>query len=256
MGDQAGVVYLHTFPKVPHVYNISPFAIKVESFLRMNKIPYEMIYTTDFGPTGLIPYIKLNGEFAADSNSIIRRLKEVFGIVEVYPSELLAVGHMMMRMLEEHTAQIGFYYRYALHMYDFCDALDVPKRMFRKNTSMKGCLSSWLWKNIMPSVHRNAMKTRRLAGFHSDEELWRLSFADLTAISAFLGEKTYLLGEKPSTEDCVLFGHICQFLYIPIDFPQKGFLLESCPNIVRFMERFRAEFWPDWLPLCEVPSGA
>mmetsp|Transcript_9684 Transcript_9684/g.20825 ORF Transcript_9684/g.20825 Transcript_9684/m.20825 type:complete len:104 (+) Transcript_9684:604-915(+) len=35
-------VYLFTFPPVPRVRNISPFSLKVESFLRLYDIPYEI----------------------------------------------------------------------------------------------------------------------------------------------------------------------------------------------------------------------
>ena len=51
-----------------------------------------------------------------------------------------------------------------------------------------------------------------------------MSFKDLKAISDLLNNKDYLLGKSPTTVDCVLFGHLAQFLYIPIRFPQVSFL--------------------------------
>jgi hypothetical protein len=54
------------------------------------------------------------------------------------------------------------------------------------------------------------------------------------------------MGDKPSTIDCTLFGHLIQFLYIPMDFPQKAHMAEHCQNIVDYVERMREEFWPDW----------
>ena len=59
-----------------------------------------------------------------------------------------------------------------------------------------------------------------------------MSFKDLKAISDLLNNKDYLLGKSPTTVDCVLFGHLAQFLYIDIGFPQKTYLEQNCPNLV------------------------
>jgi len=67
-------VYLFTFPPVPRVRNISPFSLKVESFLRLYDIPYEMVPTFTFSSKGQMPYIRLNsidGMEIPDSNVII-----------------------------------------------------------------------------------------------------------------------------------------------------------------------------------------
>ena len=48
-----------------------------------------------------------------------------------------------------------------------------------------------------------------------------MSFKDLAALSNWLGSKQYFLGSKATTVDCMLFGHLAQFLFIDIGFPQK-----------------------------------
>jgi len=56
------------------VSNISPFSLKVESFLRLYDIPYEMVPTFTFSSKGQMPYIRLNsidGVEIPDSNVII-----------------------------------------------------------------------------------------------------------------------------------------------------------------------------------------
>ena len=42
-------VYLHTFPPLPHVYSMSPFSLKVESWLRLHGIDYECVYCMECG---------------------------------------------------------------------------------------------------------------------------------------------------------------------------------------------------------------
>ena len=51
--------------------------------------------------------------------------------------------------------------------------------------------------------------------------------------------------------DCVVFGHLSQFLYIKMDFPQKSYLKEYCQKLVRFMDNFQQKYFNDWDILCE-----
>ena len=54
-----------------------------------------------------------------------------------------------------------------------------------------------------------------------------LSCRDLAALAALLGDNTFFHGAAPGTLDCAVFGHLAQFLYIDIDFPQKKYLKEN-----------------------------
>ena len=65
----------------------------------------------------------------ADSNVIIARLATLFEVEaaehRASTPEQRAIAHAATRMVEEHLAQVGFYYRYGLHMPEFYDALSV-----------------------------------------------------------------------------------------------------------------------------------
>eukprot|EP00804_Cyclotella_cryptica_P030234 CCRYP_017097-RA/>CCRYP_017097-RA protein AED:0.41 eAED:0.41 QI:0/-1/0/1/-1/1/1/0/315 len=247
-------VYLFTFPRAHHVHNISPFSLKLETFLRIHNIPYEVISTFQFSPKGQIPYIRLNskedGTLIADSNFIIKFLSKKLGIDKTeehfLSSEEMAVAHAFTRMIEEHTTQIGFYYRYALNMEKFCSAV-IPLDWFNHNNSLT--LKAWLflkfWKRIQPIGFKKKMRYVSF-GRHTDDEKWTISCQDIQSISDFLGDKKYIFGDRVTTLDCTLFGHFAQFLYIPIDFPQKKYMLENCINVVRYVERLKEEYWSDW----------
>lgn len=60
------------------VRSISPFCIKLESWLRLTGIPYENIYTSKPSRKGQTPYIEFNGEQIPDSNLSIDFLKDHF----------------------------------------------------------------------------------------------------------------------------------------------------------------------------------
>lgn len=55
------------------------------------------------------------------------------------------------------------------------------------------------------------------------------SFQDIAAISKILGSKPFFFGDEMTAIDCTIFGHLAQFLFIPMDFPQKKFITEDCP---------------------------
>ena len=62
------------------VSNVIKFSLKLETWIKLNKIPYENVYSIKFSKKGQIPYIELNGNQLADSNLIIPKLKVIIPI--------------------------------------------------------------------------------------------------------------------------------------------------------------------------------
>ena len=78
---EENVVYLYQFPFNKNGMNPSPFAWKVEIYLKSNKIPHEIIPSfTNRSEHGLIPFIELNGKQYADSQYILLLLEEHFNL--------------------------------------------------------------------------------------------------------------------------------------------------------------------------------
>jgi len=237
---EKNVVYLFQFPLCPTVRTISPFALKLETWLKLTGIKYENVFTMKFGSKGQIPYIELNGEQIPDSNIIINVLKEKFNVDpdEGVSEGDLAVGHAATMMLEHHTAHIGFHYRYGHHMQNFLDTLQLaeyyPSAKHVKN-----------WGRVQPYLTRFRSWLQGI-GRHENAELWEMSFKDLRSLSNLLGTKAYFLGAQPTSVDCTIFGHLAQFLFIDIGFPQKTFMENNCSNLVELVDRMKKDFWPDW----------
>merc|ERR1719177_94752 len=81
------MVYLCQFPCSPEMRSISPFALKLETWLRLTGVQYTNVYTTTFSKsTKTIPYIELNGKEFADTSVIIKEFKKNF---KVDPDEKL-----------------------------------------------------------------------------------------------------------------------------------------------------------------------
>ena len=85
-------------------------------------------------------------------------------------------------------------------------------------------------------------------------EAMEFSFRDLDALSTLLGSKLFFHGDHPSSLDCAVFGHLAQFLFINIGFPQKSYMEQNTRNLVDFVHRVKNEVWPDWEEMCNDNS--
>ena len=103
-------VMLHQFPPAANLPSMSPFCLKLETFLRMNKIPYENVHSVKVGKKGKMPWIEYKGERIPDSNFIIDHLNKTFEIdmdKDLGKSEK-AQARALKVMLEENTISLSF----------------------------------------------------------------------------------------------------------------------------------------------------
>lgn len=188
------VVYLVQFPASPYIRSISPFALKLETYLRLKKVRYEPVYSLHFGKKRQIPYVELNGEHIPDSNVIIEEL-ERRGIAA--PDALLsplkkAASHLATVAMENHTSLAGFLWRYGAHMNEFYE------KLCRENYG-----ASWdlfFFKHLMPFGMRLKGRFHGL-GRHLPEEIEAFACKDLEALSVILGDQPFFNGQVIKQHD-------------------------------------------------------
>lgn len=98
------VVVLHQFPRGLKCLNLSPFPLKLETFLRMHKIKYVTETTFPMSSKGKSPWITLNGVDVADSQLALEHLATHFRIdtmVGLSPADR-AMARSMRIMIEDH----------------------------------------------------------------------------------------------------------------------------------------------------------
>ena len=151
------------------------------------------------------------------------------------------MNHLATVTIENHTSLAGFHWRYGYNMPEFYEKLCEP--YFGSGKSLL------FFRYLQP--YGMIMKTKMHGlGRHSLSEIAEFSFKDLEALSNLLGEKPYFNGNSPKTVDCTIFGHLVQFVYMPLDIPQKQYIKEKCPNLDEFVDRMKDNLWPDWEKMC------
>jgi glutathione S-transferase len=231
-------IKLFQFPRMFATPNISPFCCKLETWLRIAGIPYEVVDTPDprKGPKGKVPFIEEGGRRIGDSALIIDHLKRTRGID---PDARLddrqrATTLVVQRTIEEHYAFIVLYTHFIRdagwqHMQSTLQGVPTFIRPF-----------------VLPMVRGHMRKALNMQGTlrHSDEEIMDAARRDWQAILSLASDEPFFFGAEPSTVDATLFGALATTLFTPVPSPIRDFL-ESQPKIVAYAERMRAKYFPE-----------
>ncbi|KYF74909.1 hypothetical protein BE11_11500 [Sorangium cellulosum] len=235
------MITLYQGPAAWGIPNISPFCVKLETWLRMAGLPYEVRPSDMRGaPKGKIPYVEIDGRRMGDSQLIIEHLQRVHGdrLDAHLTPEARARGHVIRRMLDE-----AFYWVLVYARWVEDDAWAAYRPIFV--SLLPPVIGGPLAELIRRSV------TRRLraqgTGLHSREEVYEAGKADLTALAALLGDQPFLLGAEPSSVDAAVYAFLVSILRFPADSPVKRHA-EAQANLVAYCERMRQRYYADWKP--------
>lgn len=230
---------LHQFPPAYGLPNASPFCMKVENYLRMTGISYEVVDDFDLtkAPKGKLPYIE-DGQMVADSEVILDYLKATYGDpldAHLTPAEK-AVSLAFTRLMDEHLYwAAGIQPRFVEPA-----GWEITRSVFL------GGLTGPL-RHIVPRVARYRMKQELWGhglGRHRREEIYAMGCADVTALAAYLGEKPFFHGERPTTLDAVAYAYLANIIWVPIESPVKQHALAQ-PDLEAYCRRMKERYYAD-----------
>ncbi|MNK90494.1 hypothetical protein D3C87_1105510 [compost metagenome] len=233
------MIELHQYPSIWGLSSLSPFCIKVEDFLKRNQVPYRIVVEKNpaRGPKGKMPFIRdlTNGgnTVVSDSTFIINYLMETYSLhsAKVDPA-LQAQGLAFQRMIEEHLYFILLYSRWMDPV-----GWKVLKQEFTP------LFPAIIGPPFLLFIRRQLRKQAQAQGLgrHTSQEVYEIGLQDLNAISSFLGEKPFLLGDHWTAVDATLYAFLTTILKQPIDSELKAAVL-SHPNLVAYHQRQDQEF--------------
>jgi len=216
---------------------LSPFCTKTEIQLKLAELPYRKEKATpDKSPKGQLPYIDDQGTRIADSHFIRAHLERKYGVDldDGLTASERAQAWAIERMLENHFLYALAYERWLIpvnfergpaHFFD--DAPEATRDQLRED--VKGRVTRRLFEVEM---------TR-----HSEAEIIELGERSLLALSALLGDRPYLMGERPTGIDAAAFGMLAAVLTPFFESPLRR-KAETFPNLAAYTSRLMHQFFP------------
>ena len=230
------MIKLYQFAPAFGLPNISSFCLKLETYLRMVKIPFESVYGSDMSkaPKGKMPYIIDGDKKIGDSNFIIDHLKQTHGDLDTHLSASdRAISLAIRRLIEENLYWVMAHNRWS-----------EPKNWeMTKAVSFKELPA--LLKATVPNLARKDMQKQIQGhgmGKHSFEEIYAIGIADLVALADFLGDKKFFFGDEPTSLDASAYGILANILGTPFDSPLKD-KAQQLNNIVGYCDRIRDRYY-------------
>ncbi len=234
------MIKLYQFTPIWGLPDLSPFCTKVETYLRMAKIPYEnALGSSRNAPKKKLPYIEdtENQKVVCDSNFILDYLKvEHTNIDTKLSEEQKMMGYLVERLLEDHMYFNGIYWRWV-----YPAGWEITKRDFLGG---------------IPEDKREAIQTKTReamsnqiyqqgTGRHSPEEIVEMGIKGFETVSKILGKNLYLLGNTPSSFDACTFAFLAAIIKPPIEYPVKEWVLKR-QNLLEYCERMGSHFFPHY----------
>jgi glutathione S-transferase len=231
-------IKLFQFPRMFGIPNLSPFCCKLETWLRIAHVPYEVVDTPDprKGPRGKLPFIEDAGVRIADTSLIVDHLVKTRG---VDPDGRLdasqrAIALLVQRTLEEHYAFVLAYthlvrdegLQHTRARFDSVPAIVRPLVA----RAVRGQIKKVLWQQ---GILR-----------YSDAEIVESALRDWRAVLTIMTDGPFFFGDEPTGVDAIIFGALATSVLTPIESPIRDFL-RSQPKLVAYADRMRARFFPE-----------
>ncbi len=231
------MIKLHQFAPAFGLPNASPFCMKMETYLRMAGLPYQLVNSGDVmkAPKRKLPYIDDDGAIVADTTFIIEYLKGKYGDpldAALSPLER-AFATAFQRLMEEDLYWAIVHTRWAqedgwaLTKSAFFARLPIPLRWIVPPLARRGILSE---------MRGHGM------GRHSAQEIQAIGCRDITAVADFLAGKPYMLGNQPTSLDATAYAFIANLLWAPVDSPVRRHA-RGRPNLEAYCQRMKARYY-------------
>ncbi|XP_069937043.1 failed axon connections isoform X1 [Cherax quadricarinatus] len=246
------VVYLYQFTRTPVLPSLSPYCLKVETWLRLANLKYEnvdhkMKYKSK---KGQLPFVEVNGEEIADSAIIIKELGSRYSVDldGGLTHEQRNVAHATISMIENHFAWVVKYFSF-----NNPDLIIQGYKLDLKQVTQRA-LPTIILNFLFKRKFKAAAKKVRAHGIgvHKPEEIEEFGHNDLTVLSDLLGDKPFFFGDSPTSLDVVAFANLAQVVYMDkeVSYSLRDWMAENCPNLVEFCNRVKDQAFPDWEEMC------
>ena len=212
--------------------NASPFCLKLETYLALAGVEHARHEIMDprQAPKEKMPYIVHGASEMGDSELIINYLKSKFGdpLGDGLTDAQKAKSHALNVMLAER-----FYWA----------AMIYPRWIEGKHFDLLtetwfGMIPGFLRGIITKKIFKDIAKGAKAHGIgkHSESEIYALGLSDLKALEAQLGDKDFLLDEKPREIDASAYAFLSGTNSEIFPTPLSAYI-QSRPKLLAYIDR-------------------
>jgi glutathione S-transferase len=220
------------------VRNMSPFCLKLETYLRLAGIEHQIVSSNDTrgAPKGKLPYL-IDGDLPiGDSALIIDYLKAKHGdpLDGALGPEQQAQSIAWRALFEDHLLFPLLYSRW------------IDPAGWRKMRTLFERMPFPL-RQIVPGLVRGRVRKQILGqgmGRHSAQEIYHFGLQDLAAIEILLGKQDFMQGPAPTTLDATAYGFLANLVDTDFDNPLNR-RARASPTLVAYCERIKRRAFPD-----------
>ncbi|HLZ01959.1 MAG TPA: glutathione S-transferase family protein [Bradyrhizobium sp.] len=225
---------------------ISPFVTKTEVQLKMAGLAYRKERAMPpASPKGQLPFIEDEGEKVADSTFIRAHIERKYGFDFDAPlaREARAQAWAFERMIEHHVywALVGARWvdpeNFAKGPAHFFDGAPEDRREQLRENAQFRVAENYLLSGL---------------GRHAPDDDVDLALRSILALSVQLGDKPYLMGDKPAAVDATAFGALAGILTPFFSSRLRG-EVEKFDSLAAYVDRMMQRYYPEfsWTPARE-----
>jgi glutathione S-transferase len=232
------VITLHTLPGTDQLESMSPFCMKVEVYLKLQKLPYKVAAGDPRkAPKKKLPCIESDGSRIADSSMILAHLesKADSPLDHGLSPKDRARAHILKRLFEESLYFVLLWSRWAD---------DEGWEGVRPHIEA-AIPAAVRW--FVPGIIRKKTVAQTIAqgtGRHTRDEIFALGKADLEAVAALLGDGPYLIDDKLRTIDVVAYAFLANILRWPRPSPLTE-AARALPVLDAYVRRIASQLTSD-----------
>ena len=233
------MITLHGFGAGFGLPEISPFVTKTEVQLKMAGLAYrKQRAMPPASPKGQLPYIDDDGQGVADSTFIRAHIERKYGFdfdlgldrparAQAWAFERTIESHVYWALVGARWVDPENFAKGPAHFFD--GAPEDRREKLREDAQFR-VAENYLLSGL---------------GRHAPDDDVELAARSLLALSVQLGDKPYLMGEKPCGTDATAFGALAGIL-TPFFDSRLRTRAEEFENLTAYVERMMQQYYPDF----------
>lgn len=217
----------------------SPYVTKTEVHLKMAGLAYEKLPAMPMeSPKGQVPFIVDDGQTVADSTFIRFHIEQEYGVDldAGLSAEERAVALGVEMLCDHQIIPAAGYFRWLVP-----ENFDKGPRHFFDGmpAEMREAFIADVLERVKANFHARGV------GRHSPAEITGLFVRAIQAVETILGDKPFLMGDRPCGADAILFSSLIGSMTPCFDTPVRDALIRR-PRLVAYVSRMMDRFYPDF----------